>query len=247
MTLNEERQIERCLQSIQGIVDEIVVVDSFSTDCTREICAHYNVRFIEHAFEGYIEQRRWGATQTRNDMVLFLDADEVLSDELRATILRKKEKFKADGYYFVRITFIGNKPIKHGSWYPDYKLRLLDKRRAIFGGLNPHDTIFMSESSRTKRIKAPILHYSFDTIEDFYRQSNKFAKISAQTMYNRGKKISPVMLILKTIWAFCHGYIIKFGFLDGKDGLTISCVIAASTYSKYNQLRKLQKNTARQK
>jgi glycosyltransferase involved in cell wall biosynthesis len=244
ITFNEESKIIRCLQSIQDIADEIVVVDSFSTDKTREICEQYKVRFSEHVFKGYIDQKNWALDQTTYNVVLSLDADEVLSDTLRANIAKAKETWDADGYMFSRTTFIGNKPIRHGSWYPDYKLRLFDKQKGRFGGTNPHDGVIMNAAAKIKRMEGTILHYSFDLLTDFYRQSEHLAFLAAQAMYEKKRKINPVTHMAKTGWAFCKSYFLKAGFLDGKDGFIISRVIAATTYSKYNQLRKLYRNAS---
>jgi glycosyltransferase involved in cell wall biosynthesis len=239
ITFNEERNILRCLQSLEGIADEIVVVDSFSADRTREICERYGVRLFAHVFEGYIAQKNWAVGKTTHNVILCLDADEVLSEKLRKRILNIKENWMADGYFFIRTTFLGKKPIKHGSWYPDYKLRLFDKRKGQFRGTNPHDNVGLCEGAKVRYVKDTILHYSFETLADFYQQSDRFASLAAQAMFEKGKTINRVMLLLKTVWAFFHGYIVKAGFIDGKAGFIISRVIAATTYKKYSQLRKM--------
>lgn len=243
ITFNEERHIPHCLQSLEGVADEIVVIDSFSTDKTREICDRYEVRFFEHIFEGYIDQKNWALGKTTYNAILCLDADEVLSEELRRRILNIKENWIADGYFFTRTTFLGKKPIKHGSWYPDYKLRLFDKQKGRFGGTNPHDNVIMYAEAKVKFIKETILHYSFDTLDDFYRQSERLSTLATQAMYKKKIKINPIMVWIKTGWAFFHGYIVKAGILDGKTGFIISRVIAATTYKKYSQLRKMWRNS----
>jgi glycosyltransferase involved in cell wall biosynthesis len=242
ITFNEERNILRCLQSLDGIADEIIVVDSFSTDRTRKICQQYKVQFFEHVFEGYIEQKNWALSKATHPIVLCLDADEALSGALRQTVLNIKAHWASDGYLFTRTTFLGKKPIKHGSWYPDYKLRLFDKRKGQFGGTNPHDHVVMHAGTTVQRAKGTILHYSFETPEEFYRQSERFAALAAQAMFEQGKTINRMMLLLKTGWAFVRSYCIKAGFLDGKVGFTISRVIAAATYKKYCQLREMRRN-----
>ncbi|MDR3133659.1 MAG: glycosyltransferase family 2 protein [Prevotellaceae bacterium] len=238
ITFNEERNIRRCLQSLEGIADEVVVVDSFSTDATEEVCRQYKVRYFEHAFESYVKQKNWALNKAAYDIVLSLDADEALSEKLRQTILNIKNNRRADGYFFTRTTFLGNRPVKHGSWYPDYKLRLFDKRRGQFGGINPHDRVIMHTGAKVKRAPGAILHYSFATLDEFYCQSGRFAALSAQSMFEQGKTINWGMLLLKTGWAFVRSYFIKAGFLDGKAGFTISRVIASSTYKKYRMLLK---------
>lgn len=226
ITFNEERNILRCLQSLDGIADEIVVVDSFSTDATKAICQQQGVQFFEHAFEGYIQQKNWALQRASYQAVLSLDADEALSDELHKTILDIRHDWRADGYYFTRTTFLGRKPIRHGAWYPDYKLRLFDKRKGQFGGTNPHDYVIMHAGAKVQRAKGTILHYSFATPEEFHRQSERFAMLAARAMFEKGKTMNRMMSLLKTAWAFLHGYLIKAGFLDGKAGFIISRVAA---------------------
>jgi glycosyltransferase involved in cell wall biosynthesis len=241
ITFNEERNILRCLQSLEGVADEIIVVDSFSTDATKEICQQYGVQFFEHVFESYTKQKNLALQKAAFHTVLSLDADEALSEELRNTILDIKQDWHADGYFFTRTTFLGTKPIKHGAWYPDYRLRLFDWRKGWFGGTNPHDYVIMQAGAKVKRAKGTILHYSFATPEEFYQQSKHFAILSAQAMFEKGKTINLVMLLLKTGVAFLRSYLIKMGFLDGKAGFIISRVIAATTYRKYCKLRQMRR------
>ena len=139
IAFNEEKNIERCILSLKNVVDEIVVVDSFSKDKTKEICLAHNVVFIEHSFKGHIEQKNWAYTQASNNYVLSLDADEALSDELKNSILAIKNNWKNDGYAFNRLTSYCGKWIKHCGWYPDIKLRLWDRRKGTWKGINPHD------------------------------------------------------------------------------------------------------------
>ena len=129
ITFNEEKNIERCLQSLQGIVDEIVVVDSFSKDQTKSICEKYNVKFVEHAFEGHIEQKNYAITQASYPYVLSLDADEALDETLKSSILKVKKNWTHDGYSMNRLTNYCGSWIKHCGWYQDTKLRLWDARK----------------------------------------------------------------------------------------------------------------------
>ena len=137
ITYNEERNIKRCLDSIVGVADEIVVVDSYSTDRTEEICKAYHVKFIQHRFFGHIQQKNWAILQATSPYILSLDADEALSDELRLSILKAKKNWTHDGYYFNRLTNYCGKWIRHTSWYPARKLRLWDSRKGSWGGFNP--------------------------------------------------------------------------------------------------------------
>ena len=139
ITYNEELNLERCLLSLQGIADEIIVVDSFSTDKTVEIAKNFGAHVFQQVFLGYVEQKNFALSKTNYLHVLSLDADEEISEKLRESILEVKENWTHDGYYFNRLTNYGGKWIKHTSWYPSKKLRLWDKRKGEWGGMNPHD------------------------------------------------------------------------------------------------------------
>src|SRR3954465_7519353 len=139
ITFNEEKNIARCLDSLIGIVDDVVVIDSFSTDKTEEICKSKGVRFIQHVFEGHIQQKNWAITQAKFPHILSLDADEALDETLKQSILLLKNNWQKDGYYMNRLTNYCGKWIRHCGWYPDKKLRLWDSRKGHWTGTNPHD------------------------------------------------------------------------------------------------------------
>jgi glycosyltransferase involved in cell wall biosynthesis len=139
ITLNEERNLARCIGSLQGVADDVVVVDSFSSDGTERIAKEHGARFVQHKFEGHIEQKNWAITQAQHSWVLSLDADEALSEELRNSITAAKQRDDADGYTMNRLTNYCGRWIRHGGWYPDRKLRLWDRRKGRWTGVNPHD------------------------------------------------------------------------------------------------------------
>ena len=229
ITFNEEKNIERCLKSLKDVADEIVVVDSFSTDKTEEICHNYSVRFIQHTFDGHIEQKNFAKDQANYDFVLSLDADEALSSKMRETILSIKNDCLFDGFYFRRTTNFCGKWIRYSGWYPDWKLRLWNRHAGKWQGLNPHDRFEIEEGTTTK-VQGDILHYSFDTIDSFYVQQSKFALISANALLKRGKKSNYFLLFLKPLNRFIRDYFYKLGFLDGRAGFII-CM--ASAYTKF--------------
>ncbi len=241
ITYNEERNIKRCLASLAGIADEIVVVDSFSTDRTEELCSPFGVRFIKHAFEGHIEQKTWAASQAVYDFVLSLDADEALSETLKKSIAEVKANWQSDGYSFSRLTNYLGKWIKHCGWYPDVKLRLWDRRKGNWGGNNPHDMVIMEEGSSEQRIKGDLLHYSYYSIRQHIDQFNKFTDISAVDAARNGKKANIFIAIVKGIWKFKRDYIFKLGFLDGYYGFVICSLGGFATFSKYLKIRELKK------
>ena len=245
ITFNEEKNIGRCLESLQGIVDEIVVVDSFSKDKTQEICKKYSVKFVQHAFEGHIEQKNWAITQTSNPFILSLDADESIDSTLKSSILKIKENWTHDGYSMNRLTNYCGKWIYHCGWYPDTKLRLWDSRKGKWGGDNPHDKFeLIDENSVIKKLEGNILHYSYYTLEDHYKQVTYFTDILSKAQFHKGKRAPFIVLIFSPIVKFIKDYFIKKGFLDGIEGFTICRISAYATFLKYKKLRKLIRKEA---
>lgn len=242
ITFNEERNIARCLESVRTVADEIVIVDSYSKDRTKEICLSYGAKFVEHAFEGHIQQKNWAITQASNPIVLSLDADEALDQNLIASILEVKKNFTKDGYYMNRLTNYCGHWVRHSGWYPDTKLRLWDSRKGEWKGINPHDKYEMHNGdSTTGKLAGDILHYSYYTVAEHYKQAEYFSTIAAKAYFDLGKKASLFKLIVNPIAKFLHHYIVHFGFLDGGTGFTIAKISAYSTYLKYSKLRKLTK------
>ena len=242
ITYNEEKNIGRCLDSVKGIADDIIVVDSFSIDQTGRICSTKGVRFIQHAFPGHIEQKNWAITQARYPHVLSLDADEALSEELKMSILKIKNDWKYDGYYMNRSTNYCGKWIKHCGWYPDTKLRLWDSRKGKWGGINPHDKYELSEGCKSAYLKGDILHYSYYTIQQHFIQADKFSSIAADALFQKNKKVTWPLIILKTMAKFIRNYFIKTGFLDGYYGFMICRISAWETFQKYYKLKRLWEN-----
>lgn len=242
IAFNEEKNIERCILSLKNVVDEIVVVDSFSKDNTKEICLAHNVVFIEHAFKGHIEQKNWAYTQASNNYVLSLDADEALTVELKTSILAVKNNWENDGYAFNRLTNYCGKWIKHCGWYPDVKLRLWDRRKGTWKGINPHDCFEMEKGIKPIHLNGDLMHYSFYTISDHIKQINFFTDIAAKAYFERGVSPSRFRVYLSTAFMFFKTYFIKLGVLDGYYGWVISKKSAYATYLKYSKIRNLQNN-----
>lgn len=242
ITYNEEKNIERCLLSLDGIADEIIVLDSVSTDHTRDICTMFNVRFIEQPFLGYIAQKNKALEYASNKYVLSLDADEALSEELRIAIEIIKKSWYADGYYFNRLTNYCGKWIHHTDWYPDKKLRLFDKLKGQWSGIDPHDKFILQEGCKEVHLKGDLLHYSFPSIDHHLDVLQKFTTIMALENYQRGKKVNMISIIIKPSWKFIKSYFIRLGFLDGYYGYVIATISAHATFIKYLKLRELYKN-----
>jgi glycosyltransferase involved in cell wall biosynthesis len=242
ITFNEEENIGRCLDSVHNVADEIVIVDSFSKDSTKKICIERGVRFIEHAFEGHIQQKNYAASLATYDYVISLDADEALCPLLQKSILAEKSNFSKDGYTMNRMTNYLGKWIRHGSWYPDKKLRLWNRQKGSWGGQNPHDCYQMESTCTIGYLKGDILHYSYTSIEGHIAQFDKFTSISAKHMYDEGKKAGLLQIFINPLANFIKGFFIRLAFLDGYYGMVICIINAFATFMKYVKLRELNKN-----
>ena len=241
ITFNEEHNIARCLDSLKGVADEIVVVDSFSKDGTEAICRNHGVRFIPHAFEGHIQQKNFAIDQCAFEWVLSLDADEALDGRLRESILRVKSAPTHDGYKMNRLTQYCGHWVRHCGWYPDTKVRLVRKGQARWTGINPHDRLEMLAGEEVLHLEGDILHYSYYTRDDHLKQIEYFSNIAARELDQRGRSTSWPMIGLKMIAQFLKSFLLKRGFLDGRTGFTISRLSAYATYRKYRKLMELQR------
>jgi glycosyltransferase involved in cell wall biosynthesis len=247
ITFNEEQNIGRCLRSVQDIADEMVVVDSFSTDRTEEICQEYGARFVQHPFEGHIQQKNYAITQATYPHVLSLDADEALSDELRESIRQVKEHWQHDGYYFNRLTSYCGKWIRHSGWYPDRKLRLWDSRKGRWTGMNPHDRYELEKGASLGYLRGDLLHYTFHSIHQHLNTVNAFSQAGARALYEKGEKSSTLKILVKSWAKFIRNYIIKRGFLDGYYGFLICRISAFSTMIKYAKLKEMRRQDKKMK
>ncbi|MBR06377.1 MAG: glycosyl transferase [Rickettsiales bacterium] len=241
ITYNEAQHIESCIRALQQVTDEIIVVDSFSGDNTPEICMNLGVKFFTHRYEGQVEQKNYALTLTSYEIVLSVDGDEVLSDKLINSInIEKSQGFPCEGYELNRLTNYAGHWIKHGGWYPDWKLRLWHKSKGSWQGQNPHDRVILYEDVKSKRLKGDILHYAFESVREHQSRMENYATIGAQSMFSSGKKANRALLLLSPAWKFVRDYLVKRGFLDGKYGFVIARLSAKSKYLKYKKLLALQ-------
>lgn len=239
ITYNEERNIARCLQSLQGVADEIIVVDSGSIDKTAEICKAFNVRFEQREWDNFSFQKNYGNTLSSFDYILSIDADEVLSEELRNEIVVEKQSFEYDAYSFNRLTFFYGKPIKHCGWYPDRKVRLFNKRKACWEG-NVHETLRFSEPFSVKFLSGDLLHYTTDSLFTQIEKINKYSDVYAIAAIAKGQKAGLLKLIFKPKYKFFYVYFIKLGFLDGWNGFLISYLSALDIFFRLCKIRMYQ-------
>ena len=238
ITLNEERNIGRCLDSLVGIADEVVVVDSLSTDDTPAICSRYEVRFDPHPWEGYVATKNYANGLASNDWILSIDADEALSRELAASIRQLKTQ-PVEGKVFSmnrRMNYCGQW-IRHGGWYPDTKVRIFDRRTARWTGKKVHETLDIPKGTDTIHLAGDLLHYSFYTREEHRKQLEWFATLSAEEMTEAGIHPGLLAAYTHTGWKFLRDYVFKGGFLDGSKGFEISRDNAYGVWYKYQKAR----------
>ncbi|MCZ2102298.1 MAG: glycosyltransferase family 2 protein [Chitinophagales bacterium] len=243
ITYNEERNLERCLESIQDIASEIVVVDSGSTDKTIEIAQRYHATVYHQSFLGHIEQKNLAMAKTTHPWVLSLDADEALDDQLKANIIKVLEAPDFQGYSMNRLNNYCGQWIRHGAWYPDKKLRLWNKSLGAWSGINPHDKVEMQPGTNIQHLKGNILHYSYMSIEEHQIRSKKYADIAAKAYQQRGKRAYFLQLLYKPPFKFLRDYIFKLGILDGYYGLVIALINSKEVYLKYLNLLRIQRDT----
>ncbi|MCS6918076.1 MAG: glycosyltransferase family 2 protein [Chitinophagales bacterium] len=242
ITYNEEQNIGRCLDSLSGVVDEIVVVDAYSTDQTVAICREKGARVVLHPFEGFVHQKNFALQQARHDWVLSLDADEALDERLRQSLLAVKPNLKAKAYRVNRLSNFCGQWIRHGAWYPDRKVRLWHRAYGQWGGTDPHDRVVLRQGTPIVNLPGHLLHYTATDLPTYRQHLKRFAVVAANAMKAEGR--GPVLGIrLRAAWMFFRSFVMRRGFLDGKNGYLIARLIAGYTYEKYALLNQLHRST----
>jgi glycosyltransferase involved in cell wall biosynthesis len=245
ITLNEEHNIGRCIDSLWYVADEIIVLDSFSSDNTVSVAKERGAIVKQEMFAGYKEQKNRALKLTNYDYVVSLDADEALSPELIEAILNAKKDFQFKAYCMNRYNHYCGRFIRHGLWYPDKKIRLFDKRIAYWGGINPHDKIILPENCKAQFLKGDILHYTFNSLEEHLERNERMSSIAAKSLFDLGKKKHWSKIILSPLWSFVNGYFFRLGFLDGYYGFIIAIQNARLSFLKYQKLQRLKRENKR--
>ncbi len=232
ISFNEEDRIEDCLKSLRPIADEIVVVDSGSTDRTREIARRFADKLVEQPFLGYLEQKNFAVAQASHDWILSLDCDERVSPELARSILAFQDRLdERAAWSFNRRTYYLYRWMDH-TWYPDAKVRLFDRRRCHWGGVNPHDRVIVTGGT-AGHLTGDLHHYSFRNLSDHLNKLNRFTDIAAAELVREGRRISPWSPVTHGAAGFVRRYLFKRGFLDGFAGLTVAVSAAIYGFAKY--------------
>jgi glycosyltransferase involved in cell wall biosynthesis len=240
ITLNEEDRIRECIESLD-FCDDVLVVDSHSSDHTRDIATECGARVIERDWPGHVAQKEFAVRHAENDWVLCLDADERISGPLREEILSLRDAgFPGRaGWRMPRRSFYMGRWVMHGTWTPDYNLRLFDRRRGRWGGYNPHDRVVLEGPMGT--LRGRILHYPYRSLAEHLATMDKYTTIMAKGLAERGKKGRIVNVVVNPWVRFIKYYVLKGGFIDGWHGLVMAYLAAQYVRMKYIKLLVMQR------
>lgn len=241
ITLNEERNIERCIRSVLPFSDEVIVLDAFSNDRTKEICESLGVRFIQREWEGYAASKNFLNDQAGSDYIFSIDADEAVDEDLLKAIQKVKEKNETKLYSVNRLTNYCGKWIKHSGWYPDIKTRLFPKKTCKWSGAFVHEELVCDVDYKTELLGGHLEHYSYYDFKDHRERADKYSSLTAKKFHAQGKKAGMLKPYLSGFGRFISMYFIKLGFLDGMMGFKIAEISARSNVFKYRELRRLNK------
>jgi len=236
IAFNEEDKIADCIKSV-SFADETVVVDSHSTDRTREIAQSLGAKVIEKDWPGHVEQKNFALTSASSDWVISIDADERVSQKLREEILKVMQNPKCAGFAMPRKLFYINRWINHCGWYPARKLRLVKKSAARWGGVDPHDTLMVEGTEQ--KLSGDLYHLSFDSIYDHLKTIDHFTRVGANEAHGEGRRASVIDVTLRPLFTFFKMYLLKLGFLDGAPGFIVCVLSAFHTFTKYDRLSSL--------
>jgi glycosyltransferase involved in cell wall biosynthesis len=243
ITLNEERNLSRCLKSVAPVADEILVIDSGSTDATREIALGFGARVIPQEWLGYVGQKNFALDQAAHPWVLSIDADEELSPELADSIAKLKTDPGADspgkpnGYEVSRIVFYRGRWIRHGDWYPDRLVRLFRRAEARFGGGHVHEKLELPDAHPI--LPGHLHHFTYENTADRAQRCARYAALWAQSAHEQGRRAQPWSGPLHALARLGKCFLLKRGFLDGAIGWDIATGNAREVWLKYHLLRQL--------
>lgn len=239
ITCNEEHNIADALKSLSWI-EEIVVVDSGSRDGTLEICRGFTDKIFQRDWSGFVDQKNYAVEKASSDWILSLDADERVSPELRKEIeAGMRGGFSARGYRIPRTAHFMGRWIRHGDWYPDYQMRLFDRRCGRWRGGRVHESVRIE--GPTGKLKGEIHHFTYRNFSEYLRKLEDYSTLAALDYSQGGKRTTPLTLLGKPLGAFIKAYLAKRGFMDGAAGFAVAVMGAVSVFFKYAKLYELEK------
>ena len=234
ITHNEEANIAKCILSARDLVNEIVVIDSFSTDKTQLICRDLGANIYTHKFEGFTKQKNFALSKVTSPWALSLDADEALTPELAEEIRQAVQDETVDGYQLTRANYFLGKRMNHSGLDKEHILRLVRTEKAEYRGGLVHEVLHVE--GKVKRLKGVFEHRSYPDVDDYFVKCNKYTSLAAETMFKKGKKCSILIIVLRTPLEFLRRYVLRLGFLDGVRGLIWAAFSAFYTFIKYIKL-----------
>jgi glycosyltransferase involved in cell wall biosynthesis len=230
---NEEDHIQSCIESVNW-VDEVVVVDTGSTDRTVDAAKRFTFNVYEIEFDGYGDAKNYGMSRATSEWILSLDADERISPQLRDEIEQVLEKPGRDGYYIPRKPFFLGKAIVHGGWYPGYVLRLFRKSKGVFSSRRVHEEVELTGS--TSRLRNPILHHTDPSLNHYLAKMNTYTSLATDVLLEEGSFFRLFRLLCNPPFMFLKMYFFKLGFLDGMHGFLLAVLSAFHVFVKYAKL-----------
>ena len=238
ITYNEEQNIARCINSLKNVVDEIIVVDSYSNDDTVAIAERMGAHVFYKKFTGFGDQKAFAIEQASNDWVLSIDADEVLTPELQQEILDMKQAPKYDGYSLKILTNYCGKWIRHCGWYPQSKLRLLNKTKGSVNRNKVHEGFAMNDpETQIHCLNGDLLHFSYKSISEHSRKIQLYTELAARNAAEKGVTISLAKVLLGPKWTFFYHYILRKGFMDGYWGYVLCRNMSYESFIKYIKIK----------
>ncbi len=238
-TFNEEANIARCLESVQGIADDILIVDSFSTDETIKIAQSYPVRIEQRAYQGPADQKNWAIPQAQNEWILLLDADEVATPELCteiSTMLSGESPPGNDVYWIGRDNFFLGQQVRFSGWQGDQVVRFFHRDRGRYDDVQVHEEI-VTEGLKVGRLHGRLQHFTFRSLEHYLDKTRRYARWSAQDHAAKTPKVRYYHLLAKPVFRFIKHFVLQQGFRDGKVGFIISVIMAWGVFLRYSYLK----------
>ena len=240
IAFNEARRIKKCLDSLRVFEETVIVIDSRTDDDTERIAREYGCRIYREDWKGFGPQKQSCIDKCANDWVFIIDADEVLPEETAREISKVLGDRAADAYAMPRKNFFHGRWMRHGDWWPDWQVRLVNRKKGVFNSVI-HERWVLGDGGTEGKIRAPIEHFCFDKYADMIETMDKYSTIIAEDMFAKGIRADASTPLLHACWMFLRFYALKRGFLDGFDGLAMAFLKAGGSFFKYAKLLELQK------